>query len=212
MHIEFIDLLRCPATHEDSWLVAAVTRMDGRIVIEAKLGCPVCGAAYFIREGVALFDGDSSGKARHGTVAGNARRDDESDDSTRVAAFLDLTRPGALALLAGDWAPASAGVAELTGARIISLNAPHVGDGPANVAEVRAGERIPIVGRSLDGVALDMAHSAQGMLDEAARLLRPRSRLIAAASAQLPPPFRELARDANLVVADYVGELVPLRR
>jgi hypothetical protein len=47
MHIEFIDLLRCPNPHEETWLVAALHRMDGRLVIDAKLGCPVCSAGVF---------------------------------------------------------------------------------------------------------------------------------------------------------------------
>jgi hypothetical protein len=50
------------------------------------------------------------------------------------------------------------------------------------------------------------------MLAEAARLLRARGRLVAVAGATLSPEFRELARDADHVVAEYVGELVSLRR
>jgi len=50
------------------------------------------------------------------------------------------------------------------------------------------------------------------MIQDVVRLLRPRGRLVVAAAAQLPPQFRELARDADNVVAEYVGELVPLRR
>ena len=37
-------------------LVAALNRVEGRHVIDAKLGCPVCGAAFFIRDEVAIFD------------------------------------------------------------------------------------------------------------------------------------------------------------
>jgi len=205
MHIEFIDLLRCPADHEDSWLVAAVTKMEGRIVVEAKLGCPVCEAVYVVREGVALFDGNSSPGDDDSLSA-------DPETPMKLAAFLDLTRPGALALLAGAWTPASGAVAGLTGGRIVSLNAPRPSRELENVAEIRATGRIPLADRSFDGVALDTEYSHREMIGEAARLLRPRGRLIATGSARLTPEFRELARDEIHVVAEYVGELVSLRR
>src|SRR5687768_17771356 len=95
MHIEFIDLLRCPNQHEDSWLVAAFYRMDGRVVVEGKLGCPVCGAEYFIRDGVAVFN--------EIPAPGHALPDPDPD-GTLLAALLNLERPGMLVLLAGSWA------------------------------------------------------------------------------------------------------------
>jgi uncharacterized protein YbaR (Trm112 family) len=215
MHIEFIDLLRCPVAHADSWLVAAFTRMDGRMVLEGKLGCPVCNASYVVRDGVALLQADTIRDAPRGVArSGNELEDDLNDvnAATRVAAFLELTRPGSLALLAGTWARAAEAVAELAQARIISLNSPGVTHGSESVAELRCTGRIGLAERSLDGAALDAEHSTPEMLNEAARLLRPRGRVIASASASLPPQFRELARDENHLVAEYVGELVPLRR
>ena len=134
------------------------------------------------------------------------------DSARTISAFLGLTSPGMVALLTGDWAPVSEEVAELIGARIISLNAPNATHTLEKVAEMRGAGRIAVADKSLDGVALDSAHSTPSMLGEAARVLRQRGRLVAAASAQLPPQFRELARDADNVVAEYVGELVPLRR
>ena len=35
MFIELVDSLRCVASHEETWLVASVSRMDGRHVVEA---------------------------------------------------------------------------------------------------------------------------------------------------------------------------------
>lgn len=205
MHIEFIDKLRCPNVHEDSWLVAAFYEMEGRVVIEGKLGCPVCGAEYFIRRGVAIFDGADA------SLGGSPANDPESD-GTMIAALLDLARPGLFALLAGEWARESDAVAELSGARIIALNSPSRLRGSDAVAEVRAVYPIPLAGHSLDGVALDRAHSTPAMLAEAARLLRPRGRLLVRGEAQLSQQFHELARDSNQVVAESVGELVSLRR
>ncbi|MEP6905650.1 MAG: hypothetical protein ABI875_06170, partial [Gemmatimonadales bacterium] len=163
-------------------------------------------ASYVVRGGVALFDGNFSAHDDETLPA------DDPDTPMKLAAFLDLTHPGALALLAGDWTPASSSVAGLTGGRIVSLNARRPSKALENVAEIRATGRIPLADRSFDGVALDTEYSQREMIVEAARLLRTRGRLIATGSVQLTPEFRELARDENHVVAEYVGELVSLRR
>lgn len=216
MHIELIDLLRCPQAHEDSQLVAALYRLDGRIVIEGKLGCPVCGAEYSIRNGVALFGAESESAAGTDTPPGGEMRPElasaHEPDGARVAAFLGLTRPGSVALLAGDWAGASDAAAKISGARIIALNGPPLDRGSKKIAEIRATPPIPLAERLLDGIALDEKHSTQLMLTEAARLLRSGGRLLAVSAVELPPQFAELARDASHVVAEYIGDLIPLRR
>jgi SAM-dependent methyltransferase len=207
MHIEFIDLLRCTRDHEETWLVAALHQMDGRLVIEAKLGCPACGAEFFISDGVANFSSEANGGAAIRAAA-------EEDAAMRIAAFLDLTSPGRVVLLAGELTAASEMLSELADARIFSLNPPSREHAlrAERVAEIRAHSRIPLAAKSLDGIALDAQHSTQEMLAEAARLLRPRGRLLAGPSARLSPQFRELARDADHLIAEYVGELVTLRR
>ena len=204
MHIEFIDLLRCPNAHEDSWLVAAFYRMDGRVVVEGKLGCPVCGAEYFIRDGVAEFD------ETHGPSQGST--DGAETDGTVIAALLNLARPGMLALLAGEWARDADAVSQLTGARMIALNSPSPSRYSNAVAEIHAGLPVPLAAHSLDGIALDATHATPALLAEAARLLRPRGRLLVRGQARLSEAFHELARDSEQVVAEYVGELVSLRR
>jgi hypothetical protein len=207
MHIEFIDLLRCPNPHEETWLVAALHQMDGRLVIEAKLGCPVCAAEFFIRDGVAIF-------AEEERADSTIQNSVDDDAAMRIAAFLDLTGPGKIVLLAGNEAAASESLTELADARVISLNrsfqAQRVRED--RVAEIRAHLPIPLAPKSLDGIALDESHTTPQILAEAARLLRARGRLLAGGRATLSPEFRELARDDDHVVAEYVGELVSLRR
>lgn len=206
MHIEFIDLLRCPRPHEETWLVAALHRMDGRQVVEAKLGCPVCGAEFFIRDGVALFGGDDA-------LDGGAQPLG-AEGVVRIAAFLNLIAPGKIVLLAGQLASASDSLSEGVDARVISLNsASRAKDTQSErVAEVRAAPPLPLAAKSLDGIALDDSHSTPEMLAEAARVLRPRGRVLAGAGAELSAEFRELTRDSDHVVAECVGELVTLRR
>jgi uncharacterized protein YbaR (Trm112 family) len=206
MHIEFIDLLRCPRPHEETWLVAALQQMEGRHVVEAKLGCPVCGAEFFIRDGVALFDDDDAIDAGAQPLG--------DDDVMHIAAFLNLTAPGKIVLLAGRLASASESLGERVDARVISLNSTSRTNITRldRVAEIRAATPLPLAAKSLDAIALDDAHSTPQLLAEAGKVLRPRGRLVAGSEAELSAEFRELARDSDHVVAECVGELVTLRR
>ena len=202
MYIEFIDLLRCIEAHEESQLVAALNRVDGRHVIEAKLGCPVCGAEFFIRDEVAIFD-DTAAFPPPILV----------DDSyaMRISAFLDLITPGKVVLLSGDFAGVAASVAESSGARVIALNSSSPANLIDDVAEIRASSKMPLASKSLDGVALDESHSTPDLLTEASRLLKPGGRLYSKSSAPLPPQFRELAAGDKEIVAELVGDLVNLK-
>jgi uncharacterized protein YbaR (Trm112 family) len=233
MHIEFIYLLRCPRPHEETSLVAALYRMNGRVVVEGKLGCHVCGAEYPIRDGIAFFREQESAAAlnRASERAGDALLDpgpntlkvqsrggrsessgETSDPAMRIAAFLDLARPGTLALLTGDWANAADTVAVLTSSRIIALNAPSRCVDEERVVQIDSNPPLPLANHSLDGIALDPTFSTGEMLAEASRLLRPHGRLLAASGLELSGQFSELARDADHVVAEYVGDLVSIRR
>ncbi|MFN2602714.1 MAG: hypothetical protein ABR582_08175 [Gemmatimonadaceae bacterium] len=202
MYIEFIDLLRCPEPHEESQLVAAFNRVDGRHVIDAKLGCPVCAAEFFIRDEVAIFDDVTA-------FPPPILLDDSY--GMRISAFLDLIAPGKVVLIAGDFARIATSVAKSSGARVISLNSPSAAHLIDDVAEIRASSRIPLASNSLDGIALDESHSTPDFLTEAARLLKSGGRLYKKSSAQLPPQFRELAAGDQEVVGELVGALVTLK-
>jgi len=202
VYIELIDLLRCTEAHEESQLVAAFNRVDGRHVIEAKLGCPVCGAEFFIRDGVAIF-GD--------VTLGSPMIDTGGMYAFRISAFLALSEPGKTVLLAGRLANVSASVAETTGARVISLNSPSPTRMLDNVAEIRGASALPLASRSLDGIALDIAHTAPELLGESARLLRPGGRLYVTSRTNLPPQFTIIALEDDELIAELVGELVNLK-
>ena len=55
MHLELVELLRCPVAHGPSVLVASADKISNRYVTEGLLGCPECHAEYSIRGGITRF-------------------------------------------------------------------------------------------------------------------------------------------------------------
>lgn len=200
MYIETIDLLRCPREHEETWLVAAFTRMDGRFIVEGKLGCPICNASYDILEGMARFSGEVS----------DAFAPKVGPDAVmRTAALLNLTRPGVVAVLCGDEASAAEDLAELTQSRVIALNPSANIEDTERVATIVCVDRIPLASSSVDAIALG---SCAALALDAQRVIRPGGRLTADADIALPAGMREIARDDSTIVLESVGPIIPLRR
>ena len=202
MFIELVDHLRCVRPHEDSWLVAAARRMEGRRIVEGTLGCPVCRAEYPIRGGIADFRGGAGPEREPAGVQPPAV---EEGQVIRAGALLGLTDAGGAVLLTGAWGAVAHALAELVDAQFLLLDPPP---------GVRAGEGISIV-RSGDGgaapfgadflraAAVDDAAAATGSLAHAAALaLRAGGRLLAPVATPLPAGIRELARDDR----QWVGE------
>jgi hypothetical protein len=203
LFIETIDLLRCPREHEETWLVAAFTKMNGRFVVEGSLGCPICEATYIISNGIADFTIKSSSRA---TMSSNESIDPEQ--AIRLAAFLNLVRPGSTVVLEGDRAIYAPAIASMTQSRVIALNPSHDVAETEQISTIHTGDRIPLGTSTVDGVA---AMSAM-IIADAARVLKPGSRLVAPASLPLHPALTELARDDTSVVAEAAGPLIRLSR
>lgn len=217
MHIEFLDLFRCPVAHEETWLVAAFHSMSDRLVVSGKLGCPECQAEYHIRNGVAEF-GESlaaNGSDEPSTTAPSGHALEVAaqshDDIVRLAAMLDLSLPGKLVLLAGVQAKGSHQLASITSSRVLAMNATgfQVTDA-ASVGSFTANADIPLASRSVDGIAIDDAAISSMSLAELSRVLKPGGRLVAPASFEQLAGTRVLARDNSFVVAECVGELITL--
>ena len=210
MYIELIDLLRCPELHEESWLVAAFNRMDGRFIIDGKLGCPVCSAAYPISEGVADFRAEASGLVRDAGLEPSGA--DDSDEATRAAAMLGLIRPGSVAVLSGMRAAIAGQVAAMASARVVAVNpAAFPGEEKENVAVVLSNGRLPLASGSVDGMMLGEDASGD-TVREAVRVLKTGGRLVVSAGIALGGNLRELARDDRFVVAESTGPLLGLSR
>lgn len=215
MHIEIVDSLRCPEPHDDIWLVASVTRFDGRDIVDGVLGCPICRRQFVVARGEVDFCGDSATATRD-AHAPDAPPLPSSDDVMRARALLALDEPGGLVLLGGvhaRYAPSLADDAQVTP---ILLNAPAWAWRDASApSAVRARGALPFAAGSLRAVWLDVAAGTPELLAGAARALRPGGRLMAPADASLPAGVRRLAGDTEVWVAEATGAPsapVPLRR
>lgn len=191
--MEMVDLFRCVRVHRESWLVAAIDEVDGRVILNGRLGCPVCSTEYEIRDGVLEISAD----VPHG--------DEErvQADAWRIAALLDLQQPSATVVLEGAHHQTVAALLEIVPGRVVALN--PVGD-PApqeRLAVVHSHPRIPLGSASVGSVALTTA--TDKALTEAVRVLGTGGRLLAPAGTPVPAGLREIARDEQEWVA--VSEL-----
>ena len=177
MFIELVDALRCLEPHEETWLVASVTRMDARHIVDGILGCPICRREYPIRDGIAwfAFDPATGLLPPTGVTVGE-------EPVTRAAAFLGLPALGT--------------------SHVVVLNTVPNDASPQEVSGLVVDQRLPFGPAALRAVAIGGAMASPSLLESAASVLRSRGRLVAPADAAVPPTITELARDAT----DWVGE------
>jgi uncharacterized protein YbaR (Trm112 family) len=204
MRVDLIELLRCPAPHESSPLVTVANARDGDRLLDATLGCPVCGAEYAMREGVVYL----------ADVTPGAIKSFGEGDAMRLAALLDLTAPGARVALGGGMASAAEHLETLTGARCVAINAALSADATVDQIVIDTARRLPFEPGNLAGLAVDPG--TVDLLADASRVVRRGGRVVAPASAPIPAGCRELARDdREWVAAVDAGpgdRLVSLRR
>lgn len=211
MLLDIVDVLRCPARHEETWLVASAERWSGRHVVAGKLGCPVCRAEYPIRDGVADFaPGGRATRAPSDVVA--ARPDERPPGEApalRLAAQLGLIDPGGVVLLTGIYGRHADALADTVESRLIVLNsASRV---QAAASEIRLADALPFASASVRAIAFDPAALPAALLDSAVRLLRAEGRLVAPVGLAVPPGVRELARDeAEWVAASTAPPSAPV--
>ncbi len=207
MFIEVIDSLRCVRAHDESWLVAAITTMAGRDIREGSLGCPVCGAEYAIREGVAIFD---PGAPPNESLPRNPHDESDADAAMRCAALLGLFDSGGIALLGGVWARSARAMLDIAQVAILVVGPPRgliLGTG---VSEIRVGEVLPLATGSVRGVALDEHTCSTALVAGARRALVPGGRLVAPVTAAIPDGMIERARDDEHWVAEAAPVPAPV--
>ena len=216
MFIELVDSLRCVEPHEDTWLVAAVSRMDGRHIMDGVLGCPICRREYPVRDGVGWFTPPTVPPAAPHESPRAADRTARGDRelAERAGALLGLLDPGGVIVLGGRWVGCSDLLADVGPAHVVVLDPSAVPSENERVSAIRVAERLPFAAASLRGVALDEAPTGTELLASSVSALRSRGRLVAPAGAPLPDGVVELARDAEDWVAERAAVAsapVPLR-
>jgi uncharacterized protein YbaR (Trm112 family) len=200
MFIELVDSLRCLSPHDETWLVAAASRMDGRHLIDGVLGCPVCRREYAIRDGTAWFSTRQPDAADENLTMLAA--DSDPGQVVRTAALLDLSQTGGIVVLGGSWAAHADAVAELGVAHVVVLNVRASESHVQEVSSIVVDDRLPFASAALRGVAIDGGGASLALLSSAASSLRSRGRLVAPSDAAVPDGFAVLARDDRVWVAE----------
>lgn len=211
MFIELIDVLRCPNAHEESWLVLAAHRIDGRDVMEGVLGCPVCAAEYPIAGGVVRFARESGSDAAAGPSG--------EEDALRLAALLDLATPGGYAVIAGTLGKDAPYLRTLTDVSLLLVNPPtriEMGNGVSGLTIESNWTTLPLAPSSARAIALDDTTTPAQLL-AALRVVRPPGRVLAPLALSPPDGVSELARDdrewlAERRAAPSESGIVPLHR
>ena len=200
MFIELVDSLRCLEPHEETWLVAAAGRMDGRHLVEGVLGCPVCRRQYAVSDGTAWFSARQPHAGDPGltTLAADA----DPEHVTRAAALLGLSQAGGIVVLGGPWGAYADAVADLGVSHVVVLNARADEASAQEVSSIVVDDRLPFGAAALRGVAVDQGLASRALLVSAASSLRSRGRLVAPSDAEVPDGVEVLARDEVNWVAE----------
>jgi hypothetical protein len=166
-------MVRCPARHEEGFLVLSTGEMLGRMVRSGVLACPTCGREYPIVQGVVHFSG--SGRAPSGT----APRSPLPVDAQTLQALLDLSGPGGYVLLLGSAARHAVGLAALmSGIHFVGVNAPDdVGELPV-LSLLACDTMIPLRQTVTRAAVVGPDHLDAEWLAEARRVLLPGRRLV----------------------------------
>ena len=175
MFIELTDHLRCPAAHDEAFLVLLPGPVIDRSVRSGTLGCLACGREYPIVDGVAVF---GSGRVEWSERSKGKNNAVETIGAEAIAAFLGLTGPGGYVALVGDSARFASGLAAiLPGVHFVAVNP------PADVAESAAvsllqAPSLPLKTGSLRGVVLGSDYGEPGWRHDAARSVLPGLRVV----------------------------------
>lgn len=211
MFIELIDVLRCSNAHEESWLVLASSRIDGRDVMEGVLGCPVCAAEFPITDGIVRFARETHWDA--------VARPSSEEEALRLAALLDLGTPKGYAIITGTLGGTAPNLRSLTDVQLLLVNPPpgiEMGGGISGLTIAPDWTTLPLAPASARAVALEDSAAAIQLL-AALRVVRPSGRVLAPVALSLPESVAELARDdrqwlAERRAAPRESGIIPLER
>jgi len=206
VHIELTEMLRCPETHEEAFLVMSTGEMVGRMVRSGILGCPVCRKEYPIVKGVVNFSARGPGEGlpprqKYAVASGDPPR---SPDAQTLQALLDLSGPGGYVVLVGSAARHAVGLAALMGGiHLIGVNAPADVEELPVLSLLACETMIPLRRAMARAVVVGPERASPPWLIEALRVLLPGRRLVIEDElASAPAGLKQLAVGQGL----WVGE------
>jgi uncharacterized protein YbaR (Trm112 family) len=170
MFIELTDHLRCPADHDEAFLVLLPDRVEGRSVRTGTLGCPVCDRRFELHDGV-LDTGDAPSPPA-GAVPGRLTAE-------ALVPLVGLSGPGGYLVLAGPPAALWRDVAALVpGVGLVAVNGPREVADEGGISVLRGG-RLVLKTSSMRGVVLGPPYGGDdAWVQEAARVLLPGLRVV----------------------------------
>jgi hypothetical protein len=193
MFLELTEALRCPAAHDESYVICAPVKMDGRDVVRGGLLCPVCRAEYAILDRVAwLAPPVPLSPAAPGPLTAEA-----------AVTFLDLQGQGGFVVLvgnAGRLAPELAAL--LPGTGIACVNPPDGIEATESFSVVRSPHAWPVRRQAVRAVVVGADATGEPWLNAATGSVLNGLRMIVEDEAAEPAGMLELARGAGI----FVGE------
>jgi hypothetical protein len=183
--IELTDHLRCPAEHEEQYLVLLPDRIENRSVRSGRLGCPVCSRTFVLEDGILDIGGETAPAAPSALT------------TEAILALAGLGGPGGYLVLVGEpgdrWREVAA---RLPGVGLVAANpGPALQDEPG-ISVVR-GERLPIKSRSMRAAVLGAPYGGEERWTrEAARVVLPGLRVVGEGP-DPPPELIELSASAG---------------
>lgn len=168
MFIELTDHLRCPASHEEQYLVLMPDEMEGRSVLSGSLGCPVCHRSFPIEQGIATF----------GRAPGIAPTPTRLDPDAQ-AALAGLGGPGGYLVLVGGAARHADQIAgQLPGIALVLVN-PPADTPPVMLGSLLVAPRLPLKTGSMRAAILGPGFGSDpAWVEEAARVVLPGNRVV----------------------------------
>lgn len=171
MFIELTDHLRCPADHDEGFLVLLPERIDGRWVKSGQLGCPVCGRTFGLVDGV--FDtGDEPAPAASPLNSGTM-------NAEGLTALVGLSGPGGYLVLVGALGGLWKELSQANpGVGLVAVDPGAGVEDEPGVSVIRSG-RIPLRSRSMRGAILSRPLAEDPRwVKEAARVVLPGLRVV----------------------------------
>jgi uncharacterized protein YbaR (Trm112 family) len=208
VHIELTEMLRCPESHGEAFLVLSTGEMLGRMVRSGILGCPICRREFPIVKGVVDFS--AKGKGERGKVDDQGATMPLSPfpfpavDPETLQALLDLSGPGGYVVLVGTAARHAVGLAGLMGGiHFVGINAPADVEELPVLSLLVCPDMIPLRQTVARGVVVGSDRLGSAWLAEARRVVLPGRRVvIEGEDVPVPVGLTRLAAGEGL----FVGE------